>query len=264
MTFAREHADASDKKTPNIMSLDVARPTAGSHPKMAEELAYKLESLVMERGWPIGQILGSEPELIEQFGVSRAVFREAVRIVEHHGAARMRRGPKGGLIVTAPDLRAVQRPTTLWLDYANVSTSDLYTVRSTLEMTCVGIVAANLTESGAAELRAVLESERSADLEGIREGASHQLHVTIARLSGNPALLLFVETLAFLTFERTHDLGFQHGEFADVSKAHSAIVEALIAGDAALAQHRMRSHLSAAMSYYQQRADVNESFVADA
>src|ERR1700712_2807366 len=125
MTFAQDNADASEKKTPNIMSLDVARSATGSHPKMAEELAYKLESLVMDRGWPIGQILGSEPDLIEKFGVSRAVFREAVRIVEHHGAARMRRGPKGGLIVTAPDLRAVQRPTTLWLDYANVSTGDL-------------------------------------------------------------------------------------------------------------------------------------------
>jgi DNA-binding FadR family transcriptional regulator len=218
---------------------------------MAEELAQRLESLIIERNWPVGEIIGSEPDLVERFGVSRAVFREAIRIVEHHGAARMRRGPRGGLAVTAPDLRSVQRPTTLWLDYANVSTSDLFTVRSTLELAGIEIVAATLTDDGAAQLRAAVDRERAADIQGAR--LSHELHVLIAKLSGNPALLLFVETLAGVTYERTHDLAFHDAELSGVLVAHSAIVEALIAGDAALAQRRMRKHLATSTSYYQQR-----------
>jgi DNA-binding FadR family transcriptional regulator len=222
-----------------------------SRPKMAEELAQRLESLIIERDWPVGEILGSEPDLVERFGVSRGVFREAVRIVEHHGAASMRRGPRGGLAVTAPDLRSVQRPTTLWLDYANVSTSDLFTVRSTLELAGVEIVASTLTEDGAAQLRATLERERAADLQEAR--VSHELHVLIAKLSGNPALLLFVQTLAGVTYERTHDLAFHDSELNGVLAAHSAIVEALIAGNAPLAQERMRKHLAASTGYYRQR-----------
>jgi DNA-binding FadR family transcriptional regulator len=221
---------------------------------MAEELAIKLESLIMERGWPIGQILGSEPELVARFGVSRAVFREAVRIIEHHGAARMRRGPKGGLIVTAPDLRAVQRPTTLYLDYADVSTEDLLAVRSTLELACVEQLAPTIDEAGAARLREQLERERAEGVEGIPTGTSHDLHVLIAELTGNAALHLFVETLAQLTFERVHDQSYDANDTAETNRAHSAIVEAIVAGDGSLAQHRMRRHLAAATSYYRRRS----------
>lgn len=38
----------------------------------------------------------SEPELVAELGVSRAVFREAVRLLERDEIGRMRRGPGGG------------------------------------------------------------------------------------------------------------------------------------------------------------------------
>ena len=65
-------------------------------PKLATVVARSIENQVVALGWPVGEVLGSEAELLERFGVSRAVLREAVRIVEHTGAARMRRGPGGG------------------------------------------------------------------------------------------------------------------------------------------------------------------------
>ena len=75
--------------------------------KLGEVLAERIEDEIIERGWPVGQVLGSEADLIEKYDVSRAVFREAMRIVDHHGVAEMRRGPGGGLVVAAPDLEAV-------------------------------------------------------------------------------------------------------------------------------------------------------------
>ena len=57
---------------------------------------------VVALGWPIGTVLGSESDLLERYGVSRAVFREAVRLVEHQQVASMRRGPGGGLVVSEP------------------------------------------------------------------------------------------------------------------------------------------------------------------
>jgi DNA-binding FadR family transcriptional regulator len=221
--------------------------------KRAEAIAAQIEAIIMERGWPIGEVLGSEPDLIEQLGVSRAVFREAIRIVEHHGAAHMRRGPNGGLVISAPDLRAVQRPMTLFLDYADVPTTDLYTVRSTIELTCVGLVAEKMDEERAELLRRAIRHEAVSGAKGIQQGTPHDFHVLLAELSGNVALKLFVTTLANLTFERTHSLAYNEGETSDSHRAHAAIVDALIAGDSSLAQHRMRTHLGAALAYYQQR-----------
>lgn len=236
------------------MTRTGASPTAGAPPKkMAEELASRIESLIVERGWPEGEILGSETELLERFGVSRAVFREAVRLVEHHGAARMRRGPKGGLLVTSPSVSAVVRPATLYLDYAGVSTPDLIVARTALELNCVAIVADNLDDAGVELLRGALATEAAAGAAGGRVGTAHDFHVLIAELSGNPALRLFVETLASLTFERTRNLPFDETQMAESRHAHEMIVESLISGDSSRAQHLMRRHLGAALDGYQRR-----------
>jgi DNA-binding FadR family transcriptional regulator len=232
---------------------DHAASTRRGHPKLAEETAMRIEAEIMRLGWPEGTILGSEPALIERFGVSRAVFREAVRIVEHHGAARMRKGPGGGLLVTVPDPISIQRPATLYLDYANVSTADLFSVRSALELPAVAQVAAEIDENNAVRLRDCLAAERSSGASGVREGTPHNIHILLAEMTGNAAFHLFVTTLAQLTYERTHELGFNESEVSEVHRAHQAIVDAVIAGDAALAQHRMRTHLSASIQYYRER-----------
>ena len=75
--------------------------------KTACAIARRIEEDLIARGWPIGTNYGSEAELADRFGVSRMVLREAVRILESRGTARMRRGPNGGLIVLAPEMAAV-------------------------------------------------------------------------------------------------------------------------------------------------------------
>src|SRR5579883_1276568 len=70
--------------------------------KSAARVAMLLEEQFIRDGWPVGSVYGREIELTEHFGVGRAVVREAARILEARGTARMRRGPHGGLVVTAP------------------------------------------------------------------------------------------------------------------------------------------------------------------
>ena len=70
-----------------------ARPGVGANSKRAALLADQIVSDVMAMGWPVGALLGAEAELLARYQVSRAVFREAVRLVEHQQVARTRRGP---------------------------------------------------------------------------------------------------------------------------------------------------------------------------
>ena len=100
--------------------------------KLGEVLAEQIENEIIERGWPVGQVLGSEAELIGKYNVSRAVFREAMRIVDHHGVAEMRRGPGGGLVVVAPDLDAAIRTVSLHLQFQRVEPAQINEARMAL------------------------------------------------------------------------------------------------------------------------------------
>lgn len=216
------------------------------HRRLAEIVADQLEREIVERGWPVGELLGSESELIERTGVSRSVFREAVRIVEHHNVARMRRGPGGGLIVAEPDPDAVLKAIALFLTHAGVHPRQLFETRSALELVCVTQAAERIDEKGVERLREVLAAEERLREAAIGTGHHHDLHVVIAELTGNPAMVLFVEVLARLTPQRERPDPSQ--DVASYHRAHEALVEAIIAGDAALAQHRMRRHLEAIAS----------------
>ena len=213
------------------------------HSKLALRIARAVETEIVESHWPIGHSLGSEAALIERFGVSRAVMREAVRIVESHGVAQMRLGPGGGLTVTSPSAEVVLESTALLLDHAGVTPRDLFEARNAVELTCVDLAAERIDEEGIERLRAVLEESHENPLE-----QSHMLQMAIAKATGNPALELLVEVLHRLMAAYTPETPITT-EFADeVRNADAAIVAAIVAGDRSLAQHRLRRHLATTIS----------------
>jgi DNA-binding FadR family transcriptional regulator len=214
-------------------------------PRLAEIVASQIEHEIMRRGWPVGEVLGSEAELIEKMGVSRAVFREAVRIVEHHDVARMRRGPGGGLVVTKPDPDAVLRAVALYLRFAGVRHDQLFETRMTLELACAAQAAEKIDEDGIARLREVLRLEEELRDQAIPSGHTHTLHEVIAELTGNPVMTLFVRVLTQLTMQQQLPQPDVGEAVASYHRAHEAIVDAIVAGDSALVQHRMRRHLEA-------------------
>ena len=77
--------------------------------KKAEIVADQIAQTIVGQRWEPGELFGSEVELIARYGVSRAVFREAVRLLEHHGLAEMRRGLHGGLFIRQPDPEPVAK-----------------------------------------------------------------------------------------------------------------------------------------------------------
>ncbi|MDA3623996.1 FCD domain-containing protein [Saccharopolyspora oryzae] len=226
---------------------------ARRNPRLAERVAELIEKDIVASGWRIGSVLGSEGELIERYGVSRAVFREAVRLVEHQQLATMRRGPSGGLVVTEPDPGVVRNAARVHLRRAAVTRHQLLEARMALELAGIASATENLTESGIEKLKEALDLEQEQIDRGVTRGYARDLHRVIAELAGNPAIALFVEVLAQLD----QDIVQQEWDAADVDdeghlddaiashEAHEAIVAAIVAGDAPLGQHRMRRHLQA-------------------
>jgi len=214
------------------------RPT-GSGPgrlKLAEQTAAKIERSIVEQGWQPGHVLGSEADLLAEYGVSRAVLREAVRLLEHDNIAYMRRGPGGGLVVAAPDATAVTRAANRYLRDRAVSPAQLVVARIAIEHAAVRSATESIDERGIKRLLDVLAEEEAMGQQV--DVGRHDFHLTVAHLSGNPAVEMLIEVLTALS-----TAAFGKPRWSDVHSAHEGIAEAIVAGDAALAQHRMTRHL---------------------
>jgi DNA-binding FadR family transcriptional regulator len=200
---------------------------------------------------PPGYLLGSQTALIERYGASRAVFREALRLLEHHQIATMRRGPGGGLFVSATSARGVSDVAAVYLTRRDISLSDLVELRIRVELALVDLTTTRLDASGEEELRAALERERVLSVSEFADGG-HDLHAVVAGLAGNRALELV--SLVLIRLMRLHQVEEVSDEdravaALEVSKAHGAIADAIATGDAELASHRMRRHLEAIGGY---------------
>ena len=166
---------------------------SGGTKKGASQLASTIESDIIHAGWPVGQNFGYEDALLDHYGVGRAVFREAIRIVEQHQVATMRRGPKGGLIVTAPRSSVISDAMGVYLTYAGTTVRQLLEVRSIIDPLAAAAAAGRITEDGIIRLRAALAVP--AEVAERNDPVGSSLHLLISELSGNVALALFVEVI---------------------------------------------------------------------
>ena len=224
------------------------RSSAGPDRKRAARVADLIVEDVMALGWPVGAVLGHEAALLERYGVSRAVYREAVRLVENQQVARTRRGPGGGLVITEPTVDAVTEAVVLYLHRVDARLDEVVEARLVLEDMATRLAAERLDDDDEPVLQGFTH-ETETDLSDARA-----LHLVVARASKNPALELFVDVLdeaAKLYSRRWKSVA--KAVTAETAHAHAQIAEAVLAGDPDLAARRMRKHLEAEAAYMHRR-----------
>ena len=190
--------------------------------------------------------MGSEQALQQHYRVSRSVLREAVRLVEHHRVARMRRGPNGGLLVCEPDAAAATHAIIIYLEYLGTTTADLLDARLLLEPLAASLAAERIDEAGIDRLRAVLRAEQHRD----------EFHAALAEQSKNPVLQLFIDILMRLTVRYAEDSRLESASDALEAierrhREHSAIVAAVTAGDSARAKTLSERHAESVTAWLQ-------------
>ncbi|MDT7721116.1 MAG: hypothetical protein QOE94_2127, partial [Mycobacterium sp.] len=138
-TLSERHAESvtawlQDHQPPrragNRRGLDREAPRG----KLAEVLATAIRDDIVTSGRQIGEVFGTEVALLERYRVSRSVLREAVRLLEYHAVAKMRRGPGGGLVVAEPQAQASIDTIALYLQYRKPRGEDLRLVRDAIEI----------------------------------------------------------------------------------------------------------------------------------
>ena len=221
---------------------DGGEPNGRTGVTRAEEIARALEDEIVALGWPLGQVLGSEPELVDRFDTSRAILREAVRIIEQHGAGHMRRGPGGGLVVTAPSRASVANAAGVWLASEGVLIGELLVARHPLLLASIREAVEQIDADGDARLLGLL-----AELEAKARLAPFDfvsLDLAIAEIGRNPALELFLTALGEVLITRLNgtraalEPPIDDGASAVHLRGYRRLIEAIVAGDAAQAEDR--------------------------
>jgi DNA-binding FadR family transcriptional regulator len=258
MTLSEQHAASVTAWLQDHHQPRVSRRRVNSEApqgKLAEVLAAAIRDDIASSGWPVGEVFGSEVALLERYQVSRAVLREAVRLLEYHAVATTRRGPGGGLVVAEPQAQASIDTIALYLQYREPRREDLTLIRDAIEIDNVAKVVAR---HDAPEVRAFLDDqrlmiERAGDDPGKAGVEEFLFHAGLAKLAGNAVLELFLRILVevFRRYWASTDQPVpSHGDLVDVRHAHLRIIDAIGHGDDSLARHRIRRHLDAAASWW--------------
>jgi DNA-binding FadR family transcriptional regulator len=208
---------------------------------VGQTVAERIVADVIELGWPVGQVLGSEAELLARYGISRAVLREAVRLVEHQRVARMRRGPGGGLVIDEPDISTAINAVILHLLRVDATLSEVIDTRLVLEELVAESAAEQATEADIVPIRQALADEAAGDWTHDR-----LLHAALGSLTGNPVLDLFVDILTRVgDFFNVSTGGLPPRLRKEATEAHAQIAQAVLSNNPGLARVRMRRHLLA-------------------
>lgn len=217
--------------------------------KLAAHVASQVADDVIARGWPVGEVLGSASEFAEQYDVSRAVFREAVRLLEHQQVVRTRRGATGGIVVVEPSLDAIIDAAVVYLHRVDAGVDEVFEARLVLEEIVADLAPARLDAEGRARLEAHLAGEEAGEITD-----PYALHTLLASLTRNPALELFVDIFNRVVALYLRDPNPVDLRGADpVRRAHARIVQAVLAGDERAARENMTRHLQAEADLLRQR-----------
>jgi len=216
-------------------------------PKLAEAIAEHIERLILEGVLRPGEKLASERDLAERLDVSRPSLRDALEILEGRGLlATSREGTR-----VTQFLSGLTEPLAGLLQSNEQVTADYFEYRAAVERTAAGLAAVRATEPERQAIRDCLAEMEAAHQvrDADREAeADIELHRLVYAASHNLVILhvmrAFSEMLRRDIFFNRTSL-FELAAFRDaLLEQHRAIGEAVVAGDAPVAEKATHDHLT--------------------
>jgi len=219
----------------------VARP---SH--LSESVSRTVEQWIREGALGPGVRLPTEKTLASEFGVSRAVVREAISRLKAEGLVTTRQGA-GAFVAARPggaSFRLQERPS----EGSGDALAHVFELRYIVETAAAAMAARRRSADDLASMRAALEAMEAALALG-EDGtqADDAFHAAVAVATGNPAVGRFIRFMGGQFFESrvpTWDTrGHAQGWALASQQEHRQMFEAIAAQDVRAARAAARAHL---------------------
>jgi DNA-binding FadR family transcriptional regulator len=225
---------------------------------LSAQVADELRARIERGEYAPGDKLPTEPVLIQQFGFSRTVIREAIAALRADRLLESRQGA-GVFVLTPPE------PSELMLLLAPASDriSDIIEeleLRIGIEVEAAGLAAARRSPAQEAEILHQIERFAQLSHEGKpTDEADFCFHMAIAAATNNARFKTFLEHIGRRMIPRVKLRSITGGvdlpsRDHTILAEHSAIADAISAGDTELARETMRTHLQIGLQRYRSMA----------
>jgi DNA-binding FadR family transcriptional regulator len=230
--------DAAADATPRLKAADL----------VARDLCRK----IVEGDLREGDALPAEPDLMARYGVSRAVLREAMRLLEWDSFVTIRRGAGGGPRVTLPDARVPARYCGLLLQVNGTTLEDVDAALTAVEPEVVALIAASPTRTTAVLEHALVAEELVIDRFPAFVLAGSHFHELLPLALGNPALAWLLgivreirERHNIAALAGTPDQGADGAGYGRTHATHREVLAVIERGEAEQARDLWVRHLHA-------------------
>jgi GntR family transcriptional repressor for pyruvate dehydrogenase complex len=190
-----------------------------------------------------GDVLGTENEFAERYGVSRIVARDALRTLEALGVAEIRMGKGGGARVARGNPKLFAEALAVQLDLTGVSVAEIMDAQRAIECLAAELAAENATEADIAKLRMLL-ADAEANLHDVERTTQlgAEFHLAVAEASHNRVLVVQLISLQHVSWPRRNPTMTPNvaRRILDVHKELLALIEIR---DAAGARKLMDDHV---------------------
>lgn len=214
--------------------------------KVSQNITDQIRNAIYEGRLKPGDKLPSERELIENFKVSKATLREALRSLEVLGFLEIRKGVSGGAFVTEVDMTKARDSVTNFLLFKNLSLKDLSEVRLLLEPYIAEKATLAITKEDLSRLEKLIKDSEHAiknDIGFESRKDEIEFHRIIASITGNPILMFILDFVENLLID-TKAILKPGKEFSNkVLRAHKRIYNALLERNVEKVHEEMVKHI---------------------
>lgn len=197
--------------------------------KVSDNIIAQIRDAILSGKIKPGDRLASEKELIEQFGVSKATMREALRVLEVIGLLEIRKGIAGGAFVAEVGMRTTIHAIINFLYFQTVSIKEITMLRYLIEPSVAQVAASRRTDKDIQNLEKISgEIITPGDTEISKEISFHRY---LARMTENTILTLTIDMIDNLLKSMKAKIGLPPDFYGYVRDAHKIILECLIQQD---------------------------------
>jgi len=214
--------------------------------KVSQNITDQIRNAIFEGRLKPGDKLPSERELIENFKVSKATLREALRSLEVLGFLEIRKGVSGGAFVTEVDMTKARDSVTNFLLFKNLSLKDLSEVRLLLEPYIAEKATLAITKEDLGRLEKLIKYSEHAikNAFGFESRKDEiEFHRIIASIIGNPILMFILDFVENLLIDTKAILKPGKEFSSKVLRAHKRIYNALLERNAEKVYEEMVKHI---------------------
>jgi GntR family transcriptional regulator, transcriptional repressor for pyruvate dehydrogenase complex len=211
---------------------------------LVEVVVEKLRESIQRGRFGRGQRLPSEPELVQQLGVSRTVLREAINRLQTVGLVTIKRGV-GTYVADPDDLANCARLLRTAMALSSDELVRFVELREAIESHAARQAAARATPEDVAELASLcgrMEDEEETDEQAMR--LDLQFHLCLVKITGNRLMQSVLEMLQEFIVEGMLRTTPRPRQRSFSRRAHLAIVDAIRNHDSEAAAVAVGDHMN--------------------